>query len=172
MRDRRFPLRGWCARLAQCRSVLRGASFCRLPRRLRTWRTDLPPCDDRPSRGRLRRVARRPFKNLHRTRGVTKSPVLWVIQISGQCLNEDTPESAIVPPDMKELSRPTATLREEDTLIEISSRGVFTRIIRFEHRLPQPKGMRPARRTASQQLGIRYKMQLDFRRPSWVSSVT
>jgi hypothetical protein len=26
---------------------------------------------------------------------------------------------------MKELSRPTATLREEDTLIETSSRGVF-----------------------------------------------
>ena len=52
---------------------------------------------------------------------------------------------------MKELSRPTATLREEDTLIEISSRGVFTRIIRFEHRLPTAKGMRPARRTASQQ---------------------
>lgn len=63
---------------------------------------------------------------------------------------------------MKELSRPTATLREADTLIEISSRGVFTHIIRFEHRLPTAKGMRPARRTASQQLGIRYKMQLDF----------
>ena len=75
---------------------------------------------------------------------------------------------------MKELSRPTATLREEDTLIETSSRGFFTRIIRRastaysqrdEPRLPHGYSRVPRRATLRREPGIGTKCGWIFDNP-------